>query len=48
MTNGCSGFLLHQDGGGGCGEGAGCMATGGPGFRRVLLWLPIRIKIKEI
>ena len=32
MTHGFCGFLLLGDGEG-CGEGAGCMAGGGPGFR---------------
>ena len=32
MTKGFCGFLL-LGGGWGCGEGAGCMAGAGPGFR---------------
>ena len=33
MTQGFRGFLLLLGGGGGCGEGAGCRAGGGPGFK---------------
>ena len=32
MTQEFCDFLLLHDGGGDCGEGAGCMASPGPGF----------------
>ena len=44
MTQGFSSFLLLLDGG--CGEGAGCRAGAGPGFRCVLFCLQIIMKIK--
>ena len=37
MTQGFIGFLLRLFGTWGCGEGAGCMAGAGPGFRYVFL-----------
>ena len=46
MTQGFCGFLLCLDGSGRCGEGAGCMAGAGSGFRCVLSCLQIRMKIK--
>ena len=46
MTQGFGGFLLLLGGGFGCGEGAGCRAGGGPGFRCVLFCLQIIMKIK--
>ena len=46
MTQGFCGFLLFLGGGGSCGEGAGCTASTGPGFRSVLLCLQIRKKVK--
>ena len=48
MTQGLAGFLLLLVGGGGCGEGAGCLACTGPGFRGVLFCLQFRMKIKKL
>ena len=44
MTHGFGGFFLLL--GGGCGCSAGCRAGAGPGFRCVLFWLQITMKIK--
>ena len=41
-----SGFLLLLGGGGGCGEGADCLADAGPGFKFFPFCLLITIKIK--
>ena len=43
MTQGLGGFVLLL--GGGCGEGAGCMAGAGPEFRGVLFCLQIITKV---
>ena len=47
MTQGFGDFLLLL-GGGGCGEGADCMAGASPGFSRVLFCLQIRMKMKKM
>ena len=46
MTQGFGGFLLLLGGDSGCGEGAGCRAGGGPGFRFFFFCLQIIMKIK--
>ena len=48
MTQEYYGFLLVLGGIGGCGEGAGCMAGNGPGFRCVIYYLQIRKTFNSI
>ena len=45
MTQWFSGFLFLLGGDGGCGEGAGCRAGTGPGFRFFILQIIMKIKI---